>query len=300
MSTKPERVTGTTTRGGVAPKRRRAGPRRRRPPSRADAPCRATRTVARPRRGRGPTTCLLARVVLESTPAGTLEIAPFRQTSGENPRSSCEFFARPRSNQPRRDGRAAHRPARGHRRARAVRPALTVETRRGCRRADAPQPRGHPVDSHGKSQNMLGTRVTSFAFGFACASGISMYKLKEDIWSSHKILADQVRLAWSTSRVTRVLASRRARLTHAFPPRKHACSAPTPRRASRSSRCKSRSSRERAFDRRERRESRRRTSCKERIVTVVWPFTKLVVTLKTSLHARRFYRRALSLYASAT
>jgi|SaaInl25SG_5_DNA_1037380.scaffolds.fasta_scaffold77404_1 hypothetical protein len=53
---------------------------------------------------------------------------------------------------------------------------------------------------------MLGTRVTSFAFGFACASGISMYKLKEDIWSSHKILADQVRLARSTSRVTRVLA----------------------------------------------------------------------------------------------
>ena len=40
---------------------------------------------------------------------------------------------------------------------------------------------------------MLGTRITSFAFGFACASGISMYKLKEDIWSSHKILADQVR-----------------------------------------------------------------------------------------------------------
>ena len=40
---------------------------------------------------------------------------------------------------------------------------------------------------------MLGTRITSFAFGFACASGISMYKLKEEIWSSHKILADQVR-----------------------------------------------------------------------------------------------------------
>ena len=40
---------------------------------------------------------------------------------------------------------------------------------------------------------MLGTRVTSFAFGFACASAISMYKIKEDIWSSHKILADQVR-----------------------------------------------------------------------------------------------------------
>ena len=39
---------------------------------------------------------------------------------------------------------------------------------------------------------MLGTRITSFAFGFACASGISMYKLKEEIWSSHKILADQV------------------------------------------------------------------------------------------------------------
>jgi len=38
---------------------------------------------------------------------------------------------------------------------------------------------------------MLGTRITSFAFGFACASGISMYKLKEDIWSSHKILAEQ-------------------------------------------------------------------------------------------------------------
>ena len=38
---------------------------------------------------------------------------------------------------------------------------------------------------------MLGTRITSFAFGFACASGISMYKLKEEIWSSHKILADQ-------------------------------------------------------------------------------------------------------------
>ena len=41
---------------------------------------------------------------------------------------------------------------------------------------------------------MLGTRITSFAFGFACASGISMYKLKEDIWSSHKILAEQVGL----------------------------------------------------------------------------------------------------------
>ena len=40
---------------------------------------------------------------------------------------------------------------------------------------------------------MLGTRVTSFAFGFACASGLTMYKLKEEIWSSHKILADQVR-----------------------------------------------------------------------------------------------------------
>ena len=39
---------------------------------------------------------------------------------------------------------------------------------------------------------MLGTRITSFAFGFACASGISMYKLKEEIWSSHKILAGQV------------------------------------------------------------------------------------------------------------
>lgn len=40
---------------------------------------------------------------------------------------------------------------------------------------------------------MLGTRITSFAFGFACASGLSMYKLKEEIWSSHKILANQVR-----------------------------------------------------------------------------------------------------------
>ena len=40
---------------------------------------------------------------------------------------------------------------------------------------------------------MLGTRITSFAVGFACASGILMYKLKEEIWSSHKILADQVR-----------------------------------------------------------------------------------------------------------
>lgn len=40
---------------------------------------------------------------------------------------------------------------------------------------------------------MLGTRITSFALGFACASGLSMYKLKEEIWSSHKILADQVR-----------------------------------------------------------------------------------------------------------
>ena len=38
---------------------------------------------------------------------------------------------------------------------------------------------------------MFTTRVTSFALGFACASGISMYKLKEEIWSSHKILADQ-------------------------------------------------------------------------------------------------------------
>lgn len=52
---------------------------------------------------------------------------------------------------------------------------------------------------------MLGTRVTSFAFGFACASGISMYKLKEDIWSSHKILADQVRRLNSMTQVARVV-----------------------------------------------------------------------------------------------
>lgn len=39
---------------------------------------------------------------------------------------------------------------------------------------------------------MLGTRITSFGLGFAVASGLSMYKLKEEIWSSHKILAEQV------------------------------------------------------------------------------------------------------------
>ena len=50
---------------------------------------------------------------------------------------------------------------------------------------------------------MLGTRVTSFAFGFACASAISMYKIKEDIWSSHKILADQVRATSRTRDPTR-------------------------------------------------------------------------------------------------
>jgi len=38
---------------------------------------------------------------------------------------------------------------------------------------------------------MWGTRVTSFALGFAAASGLSMYKLKGEIWSSHKILAAQ-------------------------------------------------------------------------------------------------------------
>ena len=53
---------------------------------------------------------------------------------------------------------------------------------------------------------MLGTRITSFAFGFACASGISMYKLKEDIWSSHKILADQVRVFRWTTHVARAVS----------------------------------------------------------------------------------------------
>ena len=63
---------------------------------------------------------------------------------------------------------------------------------------------------------MLGTRITSFAFGFACASGISMYKLKEEIWSSHKILADQVRP------LTRVAPDRRTP-----PPRPDPTDAPT-------------------------------------------------------------------------
>ena len=68
---------------------------------------------------------------------------------------------------------------------------------------------------------MLGTRITSFAFGFACASGISMYKLKEEIWSSHKILADQVRP------LTRADPDRRAP-----PPRPDPTDAPTIGRSS--------------------------------------------------------------------
>ena len=89
---------------------------------------------------------------------------------------------------------------------------------------------------------MLGTRVTSFAFGFACASAISMYKIKEDIWSSHKILADQVRATSRTREPTRRAPvspdlrprpSRRTRLptlTSLLSPSPPIRSAPPPRR----------------------------------------------------------------------
>ena len=100
----------------------------------------APRTVARPRRGRGPTTCLLARVVLESAPAGH-PTSFWTKTPRKSATRHVVSFLSITQSPPRREGRAAHRPARGQRRTRTIRPVPTVETRRGCPRADTPEPR---------------------------------------------------------------------------------------------------------------------------------------------------------------